>query len=80
MTMNPDGSDQQEFYGSNSYWPNALFYAKPVPGSSTKFFAVVSGHHGVRRKGELVLFDGAKGRREEKGAVETHLRRRVVNM
>ena len=70
MTMNPDGTDQQEFYGSNSYWPNSLFFAKPVPGSSTKFMGVVSGHHGVRRKGELVLFDVAKGRREEKGAVQ----------
>jgi len=70
MTMNPDGTDQQEFYGSNSYWPNSLFYARPVPGSSTKFMGVVSGHHGVRRKGELVLFDVARGRREEKGAVQ----------
>ena len=70
MTMNPDGSDQQEFYGSNSYWPNSLFFTKPVPGSSTKFFGIVTGHHGVRRKGELVLFDVAKGRREEKGAVQ----------
>ena len=70
MTMNPDGSDQQEFYGSNSYWPNAMFYAKPIPGSSTKFMAVVTGHHGVSRKGELVLFDVAKGRRETAGAVQ----------
>ena len=70
MTMNPDGSDQQEYYGSNSYWPNSLFYAKPIPGSSTKFMAVVTGHHGVSRKGELVLFDVAKGRRETSGAVQ----------
>ena len=33
MTMNPDGSDQQEYYGSNSYWPNSLFYANPPPSS-----------------------------------------------
>ena len=70
MTMNPDGSDQQEYYGSNSYWPNSLFYAKPIPGSSTKFMAVVTGHHGVSRKGELVLFDVARGRRETSGAVQ----------
>ncbi len=24
--MNPDGTEQMEFYGSNSYWPNSLFY------------------------------------------------------
>ncbi len=70
MTMNPDGSDQQEYYGSNSYWPNSLFYAKPLPGSSTKFIAIVSGHHGVARKGEMVLFDVEKGRQETAGAVQ----------
>jgi len=30
--MNPDGTDQKEYYGSNSYWPNSTFYARPVPG------------------------------------------------
>lgn len=70
MTMNPDGSDQQEYYGSNSYWPNSIFFAKPLPGSSTRFMGVVTGHHGVSRKGELVLFDVAKGRREASGAVQ----------
>jgi len=71
MTMNPDGTDQQEFYGSNSYWPNSLFYARPVPGSSTRFMGIVSGHHGYRRMGQLVLFDAAKGRVETSGAVQT---------
>lgn len=69
MTMNPDGSDQQEFYGSNSYWPNSLFYHQHIPGSSTKFVGIVSGHHGVARKGELVMFDVAKGRIETQGAI-----------
>ncbi|MEI6606355.1 MAG: SUMF1/EgtB/PvdO family nonheme iron enzyme [Verrucomicrobiota bacterium] len=68
--MNPDGTDQQEFYGSGSYWPNAMFYARPVPGSATKFIAVVGGHHGLRRMGELVLFDTAQGRYEADGAVQ----------
>ena len=70
MTMNPDGSDQQEFYGSNSVWPTSLFFTKPVPGSSTKFTGIVSGHHGIRRKGRLFLFDVAKGRREAEGVVQ----------
>ena len=69
MTMNPDGTDQQEFYGSNSYWPNAIFYHQNVPGSSTKFVGIVSGHHGVPRKGELVMFDVSKGRIETQGAI-----------
>lgn len=70
MSMNPDGTDQKEFYGSNSYWPNSLFYAQPLPGSSSKFVGIVSGHHGIARKGELVLFDVTRGRHETSGAVQ----------
>jgi len=70
FTMNPDGSGQSEFYGSNSYWPNGIFYARPVPGESTKFVGIVTGHHGVRRMGELVLFDTARGRHEADGAIQ----------
>jgi hypothetical protein len=60
--MNPDGTEQREHYGSNSYWPNSVFYARPVPGHATKFVGVVSGHHDTPRMGELVLFDAARGR------------------
>ena len=70
MSMNPDGTDQKGFYGSNSYWPNSLFYARPIPGSSTKFVGIISGHHGVAREGEMVLFDAAQGRFEADGAVQ----------
>jgi hypothetical protein len=68
--MNPDGTEQMEFYGSNSYWPNSMFYARPIPGQPSKFVCIVSGHHGVPRMGELVLFDVARGRREAQGAVQ----------
>ncbi len=70
MHMNPDGTDQKSYYGSNSYWPNSLFYARPVPNSSTKFVGIVSGHHGTRRSGPLVLFDTSLGRHEADGAVQ----------
>ncbi|WCJ59810.1 SUMF1/EgtB/PvdO family nonheme iron enzyme [Fontisphaera persica] len=70
MSMNPDGTGQMEFYGSNSYWPNSLFYARPLPGSATKFVGIVSGHHGVPRMGELVLFDAARGRQSDAGAIQ----------
>ncbi|MDP6545521.1 MAG: SUMF1/EgtB/PvdO family nonheme iron enzyme [Phycisphaerae bacterium] len=70
MHMNPDGTDQKAYYGSNSYWPNSLFYARPVPNSSTKFVGIVSGHHGTRRSGPLVLFDTSLGRFEADGAVQ----------
>ncbi len=68
--MNPDGTEQMEYYGSNSYWPNSLFYARPLPGQPSQFVGIVGGHHGVPRMGELVLFDSARGRRESKGALQ----------
>lgn len=68
--MNPDGTEQMEFYGSNSYWPNSIFYARPIPGHPTKVVAVISGHHGVPRMGELIVFDPSKGRHENGGAVQ----------
>ena len=68
--MNPDGTGQMEYYASNSLWPNSTFYARPIPGHATKVIGVVSGHHGVPRMGELVLFDPALGRREADGAVQ----------
>ncbi|MFH1266998.1 MAG: formylglycine-generating enzyme family protein, partial [Planctomycetota bacterium] len=68
--MNPDGTQQMEYLGGNSYWPNAFFYARPVPDHPTKVVAVISGHHGVPRMGELVIFDPALGRHEAEGAVQ----------
>ena len=68
--MNPDGTNQSEYYGSNSYWPNAIFYARPVPGHPTMVAGIVTGHHGVKRVGELVLFDPAIGRFEADGVVQ----------
>lgn len=69
MRMNPDGIGQAEFYGSGSYWPNGIFFARPIPGSPTKFTGIVSGHHGVPRMGELILFDVSKGRSDANGAI-----------
>ena len=68
--MNPDGTGQMEYYGSNSYWPNSIFYARPIPGHPTQVVAIVSGHHGVPRMGELVIFDPARGRFEADGVVQ----------
>jgi formylglycine-generating enzyme required for sulfatase activity len=68
--MNPDGTGQMEYYASNSMWPNSIFYARPIPNHPTQVIAVISGHHGVPRMGELVLFDPARGRREADGAVQ----------
>ncbi len=70
FTMNPDGTNQVEHYGSGSFWPNSLFYCKPIPGQSSKFVGIVSGHHGLAREGELVVFDPALGRQETAGVVQ----------
>jgi formylglycine-generating enzyme required for sulfatase activity len=67
--MNPDGTEQMEYYGSNSYWPASMFYARPIPGHPTKVVAVVGGHHDLPRMGELVVLDPARGRFEADGAV-----------
>jgi len=70
FTMRPDGTDQRAYYGSNSYWPNAMFYARPLPNDPNRFIAIVGGHHDNPRMGELVLFDATKGRHEADGAVQ----------
>jgi hypothetical protein len=69
MRMNPDGTSQSAWYGSTSYWPNSIFYSRPVPNDPTKFMSIVSGHHGIRRSGELHLFDTSLGTIEEQGRV-----------
>ena len=70
FSMNPDGTAQSAYYGSNSYWPNSIFYARPIPDVPGKVIGIVSGHHGVTRMGELILFDPAFGRDETAGVVQ----------
>ena len=57
-----DGRDpnsaQMEYTGANSYWPNAMFFARAVPDHPTKIVTIVTGHH-EGRVGELFLFDSA---------------------
>ncbi|TWT80299.1 Formylglycine-generating sulfatase enzyme [Planctomycetes bacterium CA13] len=70
MTMNPDGTDQKAFYGSNSYWPNSIFFPRQIPGKRSMFLATVTGHHSNAKGGALCLFDAAKGRHDADGAVQ----------
>ena len=69
FSMNPDGTGQAEYYGANSYWPNSIFYARPIPNHPTQVVSIVTGHH-VGRAGELVIFDPARGRQETDGVVQ----------
>ena len=66
---NPDGTGQAEVYGSNSYWPNSIFFARCIPDHPTKLVGIVTGHH-VGRVGELTIFDPAQGRHETDGVVQ----------
>ena len=70
MAMNPDGTNQRSYYGSNSLWPNSTFYVRAIPDHPSRFVGVISGHHGVPRMGELILFDPAMGQHEASGVVQ----------
>ncbi|MCB1126028.1 MAG: hypothetical protein KDM81_06005, partial [Verrucomicrobiae bacterium] len=70
MTMNPDGTNQRATYGSNSYWPNSTFYPRAIPGHPSQFVGIISGHHGVPRMGELIVFDPSRGQHEADGVVQ----------
>jgi formylglycine-generating enzyme required for sulfatase activity len=69
MSMNPDGTNQREYTGANSYWPNAMFFARAIPNHPTKIVTIVTGHH-EGRVGELFILDPAKGRHETDGVVQ----------
>ncbi len=68
--MNPDGTGQMEYYGSNSYWPNSMFWPRAIPGHPSAIVCVVTGHHGTGRQGELVLIDPARGRTDAQGVIQ----------
>lgn len=70
FSMNPDGTNQMAYYGSNSYFPNSFFYARAIPNHPTKVVGIASGHHGTRRSGRLLLIDPAVGRHEAQGVVQ----------
>ena len=63
--MNPDGTNQQEFYGGNSWFPTNIIHARKIPGSR-KVLAVVTGHHRPPH-GKLAIIDPALGRQEGGG-------------
>lgn len=69
FTMNPDGTTQSAFYGSNSYFPTAFFNARPIPGRPSAIVGIASGHHSVSRSGRMMIIDTNKGRHEADGVV-----------
>ena len=69
MVMNPDGTGQRAVYGSNSYYPNCLFFPRGVPGHPNKIAAILSGYHGKNRMGELAILNVGTGWSGEQGIV-----------
>lgn len=69
MVMNPDGTGQRAVYGSNSWYPNALYFPRALPGAPNALACVLSGYHGPHRMGQLVLLDTAAGYHDAAGIV-----------
>lgn len=69
MVMNPDGTNQRAVYGSNSYYPNCLFFPRGVPGEPGKIASVLAGYHGSNRAGELAVLDLSDGWHGDDGVV-----------
>ncbi|MCU0959694.1 MAG: SUMF1/EgtB/PvdO family nonheme iron enzyme [Pirellulaceae bacterium] len=57
MTMNPDGTTQLAFHGSNSWFPTAFRFAEPVPDHPTRLVGIISGHHDYGDCGRLAILD-----------------------
>lgn len=69
FTMNPDGTGQRAYYGSNSYFPTAFFNARPIPNHNSAMVGTASGHHSVGRMGRLLIIDPLVGEKEAEGVV-----------
>ncbi len=65
LQMNPDGTNQNEFYGVNSWFPTTILHARGMPGSQ-KALAIATGHH-TRQTGKLIVIDPSRGRQEADG-------------
>lgn len=57
--MNPDGTDQREYFGNQTSWPYSKIHARPIPNSG-KVAAIASGLHGPY-SGELMIIDNQIG-------------------
>ena len=55
MTMNPDGTGQLAFHGSNSWFPTAFRFAKAVPDHPTRLVGIISGHHDFGDCGRMAM-------------------------
>jgi len=68
--MNPDGTENKALWGSGFMFPNSTYDIQPLPGHSSAFVGIISGHHGIARSGRLLLFDPMKARKGAKGVMQ----------
>ena len=59
--MMPDGTNQTELFGNDSCFPTTLLHTREIPGTSSKYVSVSSGHH-TWQSGKMVIIDTAVGR------------------
>ena len=70
MHMNPDGTENKALWGSGNMFPNSTFDIQPLPGKSSAFVGIISGHHGTARSGRLIIFDPNKARKGAAGMTQ----------
>lgn len=58
FSMNADGTGQTAVFGNNSNNPTTLMHTVAIPGSTSKYLSIVSGHH-VVQGGKLAIVDTA---------------------
>ncbi len=63
--MNPDGTGQTGYYGTNSFFPTTLTHTRQIPGTR-KIMASIMGHHNPQH-GKLCVIDPEAGREENEG-------------
>lgn len=58
FSMNADGTGQTAVFGNNSNNPTTLMHTVSIPGSTSKYLTIISGHH-VTQGGKLCIVDTA---------------------
>ena len=71
-TVNPDGTGVSVYWGNQSFWPDILFEARPIPGSHRVMFSGV-GHHDIF-SGSIGIIDRNQGLNYPHGLTQGHTR------
>ncbi|VGO12825.1 hypothetical protein PDESU_01379 [Pontiella desulfatans] len=65
FVMNPDGTQQTEYYGNNTFEPTSLQHTRPIPGTGMTL-SIAGGYH-TTQGGKLVRIDLREGRQDYTG-------------